>query len=96
MDFSLKACADPEAVFGCGYDHPGVDGALDRTSGQLAVKRLFEELIGGGLNQLNQIWAEGVAVFLEETSKRDGRNKNNTEDLDGLLLLKALKVPFES
>lgn len=76
-----KACADPEAVGGRGDGHPFVGAALDCTGGQLLLKRLFEEFIGGGLHQQNQIWAEGVTVFLEETSKQDRHSKNNTEDL---------------
>lgn len=93
-----KGCSDPQAVVGRGDDHPGVDAALDRTGRQHILKRLFEEFIGGGLHQLNQIWAEGVTVFLKETSKQDRHSKNNTQDLheNGLLRLKALKVPFES
>lgn len=50
-----KDCTDPDGVGGRGDDHPGVGAGLDRTGGQLIVKRLFEEFIGGGLHQLNQI-----------------------------------------
>lgn len=50
-----KDRTDPDGVGGRGDDHPGVGAALDRRRGQLIVKRLFEEFIGGGLHQLNQI-----------------------------------------
>lgn len=50
-----KDRTDPDAVGGRGDDHPGVGAALDRRGGQLIVKRLFEEFIGGALHQLNQI-----------------------------------------
>lgn len=33
------------------------------------MKGPFEEFVGGGLHQLNQVHAEGVAVFLKEASK---------------------------
>lgn len=50
-----KGCTDPEAAAGRGDDHLGVGNALDRTGGQIIVKHLFEEFVGGGLHQLNQI-----------------------------------------
>ena len=52
---NAEGCTDPEAVAGRGDDHPGVDAALESTGGQHIFKRLFEEFIGGGLDQLNQI-----------------------------------------
>lgn len=63
-----KGSTDPETVGGRGDDHPGVGAAFVRAGGQLVLKRLFEEFIGGGLHQLNQIRAEGVAVFRKEAS----------------------------
>ena len=93
-----RAVTDPEAAGGRGDHHPGFDAFLVGAGGQLLLKRQFEEFIGGRLHQLNQICAEGVAVFLKETSKRDRHNKNITEDLhkNCSMLLKALLVPFES
>lgn len=95
---NAEGCTDPEAVVGRGDDHPGVDAALERTGGQHIFKRLFEEFIGGRLHQVNQIWAQGVTVFLKETSKQDRHNKNITQDLHeySLYLLNVLKVPLES
>lgn len=66
----LEGVSDPKAAVGRADDHPRVAAALDRTGGERIVKRLFEEFIGRGLHQINQVGAVCVAVFLKETSKK--------------------------
>lgn len=62
----LKCCTDPEGTLGCGDDHLGVCAVLDCIGGQFIMESLFEEIAGGGLHQLYQIWAECITVLLKK------------------------------
>lgn len=72
-------CTDPEAVLGRAEGHPGVGATRACSGGQIVLKSLLEELVGRGFHKLNQVWAEGVTVFLQKTSTRDKHDENTTE-----------------
>lgn len=58
----------PNGVLGHVDVQLGVDGLDHIGSGsQIILKRLLEELVGGCLHQLDQVWAECITIFLKET-----------------------------
>lgn len=54
-DDEAKGHTDPEAVLGRVDGHLRVGVALDRTGGQVFLKYLFEEFVGRGFHQLDQV-----------------------------------------
>lgn len=70
----FNGCTNSEAVLGRVEGHPGVGATRACTGGQVVLKSLFEEFVGWGFHELNQVWAEGVTVFLKKTSTWDRHN----------------------
>lgn len=54
-DSEDRVSTDPDAVLGRDDDPLWVGGALGRTRIQLFLKGLFEEFVGGGFQQLDQV-----------------------------------------